>query len=285
MNDFRNKTAVITGAASGIGLGMARTFAAEGMSVAMLDFRGDTLEDAAREVREGGGTVVAITVDVSDRAAVRAAAAQIVAAFGNVHVLCNNAGVVIAGKRVLDVTDDEWDWIIDTNLHGEINVLKAFVPGMLAHGEPAHVVNTASIGGFQVREGNLTGAYAVTKYALVALTEALAHDLAGTNVGVSVLAPNAVKSDIRNSSARLDPANVTKTKPATDLTPERTAGGMPPDLVGRRVLEAIRNGDLYIFTHLVSRAWLLERHAAIIAGYDATEKWTIAEDVLDMSYR
>lgn len=283
MHDFRNKVAVITGAASGIGLGLARTFASEGMTVALLDLRSETLADAARQVQEFGGNVLAIQADVSDCDELERIAQSIEHAFGNIHIVCNNAGVVVHDKTVLETTYQDWDWIVDTNLHGEINVVKTFLPRMLAHGENGHLINTASIGGFQVRLGKKTGSYAVTKYGIVALTEALAHDLAETAIGVSVLAPAAVNTNLYNSSAVLEPNALGE--PAGDRMPEHFRNAMPPDMVGRRVLAAIRNGDVYIFTHLATREWLLERHATIVAAYDATEAWAREDGALEMSSR
>lgn len=274
MQELAGRTAVVTGAGSGIGLGLARTFAREGMAVALLDYRAATLEPAARQVRDLGARALAIEVDVSDRAALERAASEIEAAFGNVHILCNNAGVLVFGKPVFEVTGDEWDWIVGVNLRGAINGAEIFLPRILRHGEPAHVVNTSSIGGFQVNPELQTGAYAVTKFGVVALSEALANDLAGTNVGVSVLAPAAVNTGIYNSAAvrpgAEDPAKA-------DPTPDRLKAGLSGDAIGRRVVRAIRDGDFYIFTHIETRAWLEARHKRIIDAYAATERWAAGE--------
>jgi len=265
MQTFAGKVAVVTGAASGIGLGLARTFAQAGMTVALLDVRDDALATAAAEVRGFGVPALPLAVDVSDRRALTAAADTVERAFGNIHVVCNNAGVLVFGKPVLEIGFDDWDWIVATNLGGTINGVEIFVPRVLAHGEPGHVVNTASIGGFQVRAELQTGAYAVVKYGVVALTEALAGDLAGTNVGVSILAPAAVNTGIYGSPA---------------ATPDELRAGMSPDLVGRRVLTAIRDGELYVFTHLATKAWLERRHQRIVAAFDATERWARTEGLL-----
>lgn len=266
METFAGKVAVVTGAGSGIGLGLARTFAQAGMDVALLDVRGDTLAAAADAVRAFGVRALPLAVDVTDRAALAAAADAVEAAFGKIHVACNNAGVLVFGKPILGIGFAEWDWIVATNLMGTINGVEIFTPRILAHGEPGHVVNTASIGGFQVRAEMRTGAYATVKYAVVALTEALAGDLAGTNVGVSVLAPAAANTGIYRS---------------VEATPDELKQGMDPDTIGRRVLAAIRDGDLYVFTHLATKAWLERRHAKIIAAFDATERWARDEGLLD----
>jgi NAD(P)-dependent dehydrogenase (short-subunit alcohol dehydrogenase family) len=265
MDELAGKVAVVTGAGSGIGLGLARTFAQAGMAVALLDVRGETLPAAVEQVRAFGARAFALTVDVSDRAALSAAADAIERELGKIHVFCNNAGVLVFGKPILEIGFDEWDWIVRTNLVGTINGVEIFVPRMLAHGEPGHVVNTASIGGFQVRAEMRTGAYATVKYGVVALSEALAGDLAGTNVGVSILAPAAVNTGIYRSP---------------EQTPEELKAGMSPDLVGRRVLAAIRANELYVFTHVATKAWLERRHQRIIDAFDATERWARAEGLL-----
>ncbi len=277
MDRFEDRVAVVTGAGSGIGLGLARTFAREKMSVALLDYRGDSLGPAARQVRELGGKALAIAVDVTDRSALTRAADEIEAAFGNIHIVCNNAGVLVFGKRIVETSFDEWDWIIRTNLGGAINGVEIFLPRILRHGEPGHIVNTSSIGGFHIRGELRTGAYSVSKYGVLALTETLAGDLAETNVGVSVLAPAAVNTRIYNSAA-LRPGGAGAV--SVDHTPDELKAGMSGDMIGRRVLRAIRDGDLYIFTHLATRPWLEARHQRIIDAFAATERWAATEPEL-----
>jgi NAD(P)-dependent dehydrogenase (short-subunit alcohol dehydrogenase family) len=271
VKDFKDKVAVVTGAASGIGLGMARAFASEGMSVALCDIRADKLDEAARQIRDLGARTIELAVDVSDRAAVERAAAAVEAEFGRVHVVANNAGVAL--KSPLEaVTDAEWDWVIGVNLYGVIHGVQAFLPRIRKHGEGGHIVNTASIGGFQVREGRQTGAYSTTKFAVVAFSDALRNDLRGSGIGVSVLAPSAVNTAIYQAAAN-KPARFGQPPATLPATPDDIRNGMDPDDVGRRVVAGIRNDEFYLFTHPDSRGWVEERHRGIMEGFDAAERW------------
>jgi NAD(P)-dependent dehydrogenase (short-subunit alcohol dehydrogenase family) len=277
MRQLEGKTAIVTGAGSGVGLGLARTFARNGMSVVLCDIRGDRLDAAFAEVRDLGAPAIAVVTDVSDRAAVRNAADQAVKAFGALHVACNNAGVTIHGKSIADLTPHEWDWMIGVNLYGVIHGIEIFLPLIRAHGEEGHIVNTASIGGFQVRGERRSGGYAATKFAVVALSESLAHDLAGTPVGVSVLAPAAVKTRIyvsgENRPARFGGPYV---EPGNNPLQQELESGLEPDAVGERVVRAICNCEFYVFTHMATKPWLEARHRRIIDAFDDCERW-IAE--------
>jgi NAD(P)-dependent dehydrogenase (short-subunit alcohol dehydrogenase family) len=273
VRQLEGKTAIVTGAGSGIGLGLARTFARHGMSVALCDIRGDRLDAALAEVR-GLGNAIAVATDVSDRASVRNAADRAVKAFGALHVACNNAGVTIHGRSVADLTPQEWDWMIGVNLYGVIHGIEAFLPLIRSHGQEGHIVNTASIAGFQVNGPRRSGAYAATKYAVVALSESLAYDLAGSPVGVSVLAPAAVRTRIYVSGEnRPDRFGGPYEEPGNNPFQKELETGLAPDEVGERVVRAIRERELYVFTHMETRDWLLARHQRIIGAFDACERW------------
>ena len=272
MRDFRGKVAVITGAASGIGLGMARTFGHEGMRVAMLDRRRGALEAAAEEVRGLQIDALAIETDVSDDKSVEEAAKQIEAEFGRVDIVCNNAGVLLHDKDLADIPMAEWDWIIGVNLYGVIHGVRSFLPRIKKHGEGGHIVNTASIGGFQVGAAMRTPAYAVTKFGVVALSEGLRNELEGSNVGVSVLAPAATDTGIYRS-ARDKPEKFGAPDLGPDPTPATLRAGAQPDQIGRRVLDAVKRGEFYIFTHVETRDWLLKRHEGIIDSFDSLERF------------
>jgi NAD(P)-dependent dehydrogenase (short-subunit alcohol dehydrogenase family) len=265
MRDLAGKVAVVTGAASGIGLGCARTFARAGMKVALCDLRADALAAAVADVRALGGEAIGIATDVSKRSSVEQAAERVVREFGRIHVAMNNAGVVLRGLPMTEITDEAWNWVLGVNLYGVVHGIQSFVPRIRAHGEGGHVINTASMAGLYV--GNRqTGAYSTSKFAVVALTEALAKDLAGTNIGVSVLTPAAVSTEIYVNSASLR-GSLGGPNPFA-RTPADIAAGLTPDEVGARVLDGIRAGQLYLITHPETRDWITERHQRLMAAYD-----------------
>ena len=270
MQTFKNKVAVITGAASGIGLATAKLFLRQGMHVVLMDNRQDALDQAKLSLSEISGKKLFLTVDVRDADAVETAAEQVIAEFGGVHLLVNNAAVFIRGPDIVDVGDDIWDWILDVNLYGTIHCIRSFLPRIQAHGEEGHIINTCSLSGFTVRDRK-NGVYATSKFALVGLSEALAHDLAGTSVGVSVVLPAAVATDFYLTSAQH--RGEMGGNNTVDQTPEDTANGMSPDEVAARLLDGIRHRRFYIATHTQTRAMLEARHQQLMAAYDAAEKF------------
>lgn len=282
MDNFSGRVAVVTGAGSGIGLGMARTFARAGMSVVLCDIRKDAVDAATEEVRSITASMnsraLALELDVADSNAMEAAAARVDDEFGRIDILCSNAGVLVYPKPVLEVSEEEWDWLIGVNLRGVINGAGAFVPRITKHGQGGHIVNTSSIGGFQVAKGRDTAAYATTKFAVVAFSDGLRNDLEGTGIGVSVLGPSAVNTSIYHAP-RHKPEQFGGPEGGPDRTPEDLKQGLHPDQVGRRVLAAIRDNDFYVFTHMASRDRLLNRHKAIIDAYDATQRWCDEEGI------
>jgi NAD(P)-dependent dehydrogenase (short-subunit alcohol dehydrogenase family) len=274
MKDFAGKTAVITGAASGIGLGLARTFARAGMSLVLSDIHQQRLDEALRNVRSLGAKAVAIPGDVSRRADVQKIADTATNEFGALHIACNNAGVTLHGKRIWDVTPEEWDWIAGVNLHGVMHGIQIFLPLIQRHGGEGHIINTASIAGLQVAPHRRSGAYAATKFAVVALTESLWNDLRETPVGASVLAPAAVRTRIYQSNESR-PDRYGGPYETASLSPlqQELENGLDPNKVGDRVMRAIRDRELYIFTHMQTKEWLLARHKRIIDAFDACEAW------------
>jgi len=246
--DYQGKVAVVTGGGSGIGRSLAHAFAKRGARIVLADIEKPALDTVANELERAGSEVLALRVDVADSQQVAHLAESVHEAFGAAHVLCNNAGIGLGG-RVKDLSLEEWDWVLRVNLFGVIHGLHAFLPKMLASGEPCHIVNTASLAGLMSMPG--LAPYSASKYAVVAISEALAMECAGSNVGVSVVCPGWVKTRIAESERNAGPEI-----PQRPLTPEmqqiqnllRTviAGGADPDLIAQRVLEGIDQRALYI---------------------------------------
>ena len=273
MQDFAGKTAIVTGAASGIGLGMAKALAAAGMNIVLADLRADPLEAARQQIEALGVKAIGVTVDVSDAAAVAAAGHAAERAFGNLHVAVNNAGVAMHGTPIEQVTPEEWAWVMGVNVMGVINGIRTFVPMIRRHGEGGHVVNTGSVSSLFVREGRNQGAYAMTKYAVLALSEALEQEVAGSGIGVSVLCPGAVRTSIFGSAAtRPERFGGAYSRPQQEaLHSAFSSGALSPEAVGQRVLRAIRDGEFYIFTHTAERAAVQARHDRIRAAFDRAD--------------
>jgi NAD(P)-dependent dehydrogenase (short-subunit alcohol dehydrogenase family) len=274
MHGLQGKTAFVTGGASGIGLALGRAFAGAGMRVMLADIEAPALERAVAALGASGATVRGVLCDVVDRAAVERAAAETIAAFGKVHVLCNNAGVSAWGGPVEQIPPGDWDWVIGVNLMGVIHGIAAFLPLIKAQGEGGHVLNTASMAG--LLSGPRMSPYNVTKFAVVTLSETLAAELAGTGIGVSVLCPGWVQTRInesaRNRPSRFGPQRTPTTEALArrEQLAELLRGGMSADDVAARVMAAIRDGDLYIFTHPEMRELLEKRFTDILSAYD---KW------------
>src|SRR5690242_17165407 len=198
MQSFRDKVAVVTGGASGIGFAMAERFAKEGMKIVLADVEPAALESARATLAASGADVLAVPTDVARGEAVAALAERTLARFGAVHVVCNNAGVSVGGP-MWEHTLDDWRWVLGVNLWGVIHGVRTFVPIMLRQNEPAHVVNTASLAGLS--SNPFLGVYNVTKHGVVTLSETLAQELAivGAPIAVSVLCPGFVRTKIIDS--------------------------------------------------------------------------------------
>jgi NAD(P)-dependent dehydrogenase (short-subunit alcohol dehydrogenase family) len=256
MKDVAGKVAVVTGAASGIGRGMAEAFVEAGMKVVLSDIEAPALEATTHALRTGGADVHAVTADVSRPEHVERLASETLSKYGAVHVLCNNAGIGLGGSVSWESTLDDWSWIIGVNLMGVVHGLRTFMPIMLRQGVEAHVVNTASMAGLLPGGG---AAYAATKSAVVSLSESTSLQLQerGAKVGVSVLCPGFVDTNImnaaRNRPAELPDAAETPRTPVTEVFVEWFAGqlkhGLSPRAVGDQVLAAIRDNRFYILTH------------------------------------
>ncbi len=267
MKDVAGKVAFITGGGSGIGLGMARVFSAAGMKVVVADVRQDHLDDAMKQLKAAGREAHAIKLDVSDRAAVARAAEETVRVFGKVHLVCNNAGVSLFGPMD-QATYEDWDWMMGVNFNGVVNGCMSFVPKIKAHGEGGHIVNTASMAGLLVGPG--FGIYSASKFAVRGLTEALRLDLAPHKIGVSVLCPGFVRSNIHEAVLSRPETLAKSGYVVTEEDIKRLDNllnvGMAPDEVAERVLAGIRRNALYLFTHAEFRDELKGIFDAMLAA-------------------
>ena len=258
MQALEGKTAVVTGAASGIGLGMTEAFASRGMRVVMADVEAQALEREAERLTRANFEVLPIVTDAASFESVSALADAAEARFGPVHVLCNNAGVSGGGgpRPIWAQSQKDWDWVMGVNFWGVVNGLRAFTPRMIAHGEPGHIVNTSSILGLTTGAGSI---YNVSKHAVTRLTEGLYHDLkaADARIGVTVLCPGMIATNII-TSARNRPDDLTDDGDLPDAARQQAiaamdarfkADGMAPREVGEKVVQAILDDQFYVLTH------------------------------------
>jgi NAD(P)-dependent dehydrogenase (short-subunit alcohol dehydrogenase family) len=265
MRELEGRTAFVTGGASGIGLGMAQAFVAAGMNVVIADLRPDHIQTAMEELERGRAH--AIELDVTDREGFARAADEAERVFGNVHVLCNNAGIGILGSAT-DARYDDWDWGLGVLLGGVVNGIQTFLPRIRAHREGGHIVNTSSMAAVVPIPG--AAIYTTAKAAVVALSESLRSDLADEPIGVSAFCPGPVQTNIREGgrmrperyrdSGYLELERQLEERPNSPLW-------MDPLECGERVLAGIRRDDLYIFTHREFREGADERFRAMLASF------------------
>jgi NAD(P)-dependent dehydrogenase (short-subunit alcohol dehydrogenase family) len=269
MEEVAGKTAFVTGGASGIGLGMSEAFVAAGMNVVIADLRPDHVEDALERFAASGRRerVHAIALDVTDREGLVRAADEAERVFGNVHVLCSNAGMGILGPVTLARYDD-WDWGLGVLLGGVVNGAQTFVPRLLAHGEGGHIVNTSSMAGVVPIPG--AAIYITAKAAVIGFSEALRSELAGEGIGVSAFCPGPVQTNIREGGRirpeRYADSGYTELERELEDRPNSPLW-MTPRECGERVLAGIRRDDLYIFTHREFREGADERFRAMLASF------------------
>jgi NAD(P)-dependent dehydrogenase (short-subunit alcohol dehydrogenase family) len=264
--DISGKTAIVTGAASGIGLGIATALAEAGANVVMADIQKEAVETAAHGLSGTNKRVMPVRIDVTQEQSVIDALAEAERNFGKLHIACNNAGVPTHGTKLVDVPQRDWEFLIGVNIWGIIYGIRHFVPAILKHGEEGHVVNTASVAGFQNRRGTDQGPYSMSKYAVVSLSEALELELEGTPVGVSVLCPGPIATNIargaRNRPDHLGGPQV-RDKEEASLAERLAATGLDPRKVGDRVVDAILTKTFYAFVSAVPAEVIKARHRRI----------------------
>ncbi len=270
MKELRGKVAFVTGGASGIGLGIASTCVAAGMKAVLADLRQDHIDEAVSKFKQTGqsASVHAIRVDVTDRAAMAAAADETERVFGKVHVVVNNAGIGIQGP-FNGITYEDWDFGLAVNLGGVINGLQTFLPRIRSHGEGGHIVNTASLAALVPMPAQYV-IYVAAKAAVVTISETIRGELAQEKIGVSVLCPGPVKTNIgelaRNRPAKFGVGDAFQKAEQAGATHVPFPSMMDPAQVGQLVLKAVQNNELYIITHGEWRQAAEARHEGLIAA-------------------
>lgn len=272
MDTLSGRVAVITGGASGIGFATAQALASEGAKLVLADIDQEALDAAVLDLENRGAEAIGVKCDVGHLPEVEELADRAWEAFGGVHILFNNAGVAMGGP-IQTMTHEDWEWLIRVNLWGVIHGVETFVPRMIAAGEGGHIVNTASFAGLVPNTG--LGAYCVTKYGVVALSECLFRDLRNEGIGVSVLCPMQVETGIMANSARNRPGEFggpsAVAPPDSEPGPQSgTAGSsISPVVVAERVVQAIKQEELYILTHPESREFIRRRFERIDRAFEA----------------
>ena len=275
MENVAGKVAFITGGASGIGLGIAKVFARNGMKVAIIDMRQDALDEAMAFFKENGGEVHPVNLNITDREAYAAAADEVEKVFGKIHVLVNNAGVGSGGGPTEKLTYKDWDYSMGVNVGGVINGIVTILPRILKHGEEGHIVTTSSTCGL-MGSANFT-IYCTTKFAVTGMMECLATELQDRNIGVSVLYPGPTMGNLGLSSWVNRPDHLKnegdtgppKMPPRPKDRPQRSPDdfkivAMDPIETGERVLRAIKHKDLFIHTHPEFTNGYKARHDALV---------------------
>ncbi|WP_321841397.1 SDR family oxidoreductase [Paraburkholderia bannensis] len=282
---FEGRVAVITGAASGFGRAFAQQAAALGMKLVLADVDADALEGVVAAMRDQGAQAIGVRTDVRDPAQVDALAKATLDTYGKVHLLFNNAGVGTGGF-VWESSAKDWDWVFGVNVMGVANGVRSFTPAMLAQGERAHIVNTASVAG--LLSPSTMAVYNASKHAVVALTETLYHDLrnVGGQVSCSLLCPAFVPTGIANAErSRPDDlrndAPPTRSQQAADLQLQRAvrSGRLTPDDVAKATFDAVRDGRFYILTHEGILASVKLRHEDIETLRNPTDPLSLKPEV------
>lgn len=263
-HSWNGKTAIVTGAASGIGAATAELLARKGMNVVLSDIQPEPLAAAAARLQQAGLRVAHRHCDVSDADMVKALADFAEGTFGNIHLSFNNAGVAMHGVPMHEMQLGDWRWVSEVNLHSVVHAIHHILPRMIRHAEPALFLNTASIGGLQVNPNWMTGAYSMTKFAVVALSEGLENELKSTNVRVAVLCPSAVATNLSDAHTRPERLGGATERPQQAFLREAIARvGVSPAYVARRIWRAIQDREFYILTDASAQPIIEARHRRI----------------------
>lgn len=285
MNKFAGKTAIISGGAEGIGFSIAKALGKEGMNIVLTDIDIETLESARKELDREGIPVLGVALDVAEESQWQTVAEKAVDRFGKVHMVVNNAGIGGDPGPIEKQNEKTWMWTLHVNLMGVVYGAKTIVPLIKDHGEGGWVVNVASMAGM----GGIpySGAYTATKSAVVALSESWAAELRDDGVAVSVLCPAFVQTRIYDSNRNKQTAfQSTDSKPIgadprEEMVKQMVDKGMDVSIVGKRVVEALKAGELYIFTHPNYRDAIKHRAAAIDAAFERAAKSPLLQHIVD----
>lgn len=270
MSDIQGRVAFVTGGASGLGLAMARSLLKRGASVMLADRDAEGLERAIAELSSETNQVASVVCDVADASEIEKAAQATIDHFGKVHIVVNNAGVGLGGQPG-EIELQDWRWIVDINLMGVVHGVEVFTPLIQSHGEGGHIINTGSMAG-HVAPGGM-GPYNATKYAVVGYSEGLKAELAPHNIGVSVLCPGWVRTNIHTTGFGRPSGGPTleeaKDDPQFQEMDAVIKGGLDPDKVADWVADCVEANRLYIFTHEMMKIGIDMKYAQIQADYDA----------------
>lgn len=283
MSQFADKTAIISGGAEGIGLSIAKALGEQKMNIVLADIDQKNLEKASLELRGSGISVLPVTLDVADEAQWHDAAQQAIERFGKIHMVVNNAGIGGDTGPIQNAQTKGWQWALDVNLMGVMYGAKVMVPLIKQHGEGGWIINVASMAGMGGIPYN--GAYTATKTAVVALSESWAAELQSKGIKVSVLCPAFVQTRIYDSDRNRplkyqnDTATPTNEDSFADKTKHLVENGIDVSIVGKRVVEALNDGELYIFTHPNYRAIVQRRFQAIDAAFERAAQSPLLEHI------
>ncbi len=273
MQQLSGRAAVVIGGGSGIGRGIALALADEGMDLVIADIERDTASAVAEEVRKRNARALAVAADVTRPDSLERLALEAYDEFGAVHLLSNNAGVVHTLGSLEERSDDDWLWVMSVNLHGIVRSVQAFLPRMKAQGGEAHIQNTASMAGITVSAVHGIGIYTASKHACVGYTLSLRNELADAGIGVSVLCPGMVVSNLAATSARNRPAEYGGALREPDsIDPKLVAQMMSAEECGKIVVRGIRENRAYIITHPETLPLLEEQQRQLVADYEAERR-------------
>jgi NAD(P)-dependent dehydrogenase (short-subunit alcohol dehydrogenase family) len=273
VNITKGNVAFVTGGASGIGLGIAEAFVREGVRVAIADVDAAALDTALTRLRDQGGEAIAIPCDVADEASVQAAADRVLDAYGEVQIVVSNAGVNPLG-RIADIRAADWRWTFDVNVMGMVHGVSVFLPILERQGKGGHFVHTCSAAGLALPGGRngAFGPYGPSKYATIALSEKLAVEVSPLGIGVTMLCPSFVRTNLTENGRKRPDSYVGEAGGPTD--DERKFhralldGGSDPLVIGEAVVKAIRDNRLYLIPHPEVRDVVETRFRAILAAFD-----------------